>query len=74
MATIYKCDGCDEEFKREELNRVEFGVARTHSGRHISEFEDDTNFAQFDLCKPCTKKTHNDIKARMRIACECGKE
>lgn len=51
MATVYKCDGCDKEFKTKSGNLIEIMITtKTFAGRLSS---DAKSIEDFDFCNKC---------------------
>ena len=62
MATIYKCDGCDKEFKEKRGNLQEITIGRSMPGIGDPYALGNQN-TDLDLCTSCQMKFERFIKS-----------
>lgn len=60
MATIYRCDGCDREFKERRGNLVEIIV------QWNTETLGDTSEQRLDFCKSCSNGLNTYIRSTLQ--------
>jgi DNA-directed RNA polymerase subunit RPC12/RpoP len=62
MATIYKCDGCDKEFKEKRNNLTEITIERRMPGND-DRYAVGNQSTELDLCSRCQMTFERFLKS-----------